>query len=139
MNRLLLYIFITSFLIACGDSPLLFTPLPNGYAFHSNGGNFGSIKKPDGLRLAEYFGIRDDGRETWCTDFSWRGDTVICRLIEYSQHGLEASRTEFFVLDTITSEVMVFPDQVSVQNFWLARFNSDLPPLHKRHPSTTRK
>jgi hypothetical protein len=117
----------------------LVTPLPNGYTFHSNGGEFGNIKKPDGLRLAEYFGIRNDDRETWCTEFSWKSDVVICRLIEYSQHRIDASRTGFFVLDTATSEVAVFSDEASAQNFWLTRFNSGLPQLHWRHSSTTEK
>jgi hypothetical protein len=139
MTRSCLYIFIASALIACGDPPLLVTPLPNGYNFHSNGGEFGYIKNPDGLRLAEYFGIRNDGRETWCTDFSWESDIVICKLIEYSQHGFDASHTEFFVLDTKTSEVRVFPDQASAQNFWAARFNSGLPQLHRHYPSTSEK
>lgn len=139
MIRLYLYMFIALALVACGDSPLLVTPLPNGYTFHSNGGEFGNIKNSDGLRLAEHFGIRDDGRETWCTDFSWQNDVVICRLVEYSEYGFDASRTEFFVLDTATSKVMIFPDQTSVKNFWLSHFNSNLPQLNRRYPSTKKK
>lgn len=139
MIRLFLYIFVASALVACGDSPLLITPLPNGYTFHSNGGEFGNIKNPDGLRLADYFGLQNDGHETWCTDFSWKNDIVICKLVEYSQHGFDASRTKFFILDTATNKIAVFPDQASVQNFWLARFNSGLPQLKQRHSSTKEK
>lgn len=139
MIRLFLYIFVASALVACGDSPLLITPLPNGYTFHSNGGEFGNIKNPDGLRLADYFGVQNDGHETWCTDFSWKNDIVICKLVEYSQHGFDASRTKFFILDTATSKIAVFPDQASVQKFWLARFNSGFPQLKQRHSSTKEK
>lgn len=136
MVRSCLYLLIALTLMACGDAPLLVTPLPNGYTFHSNGGGFGNIKNPDGLRLVEYFGIRNNGRETWCTEFSWQSDTVICKLGEYGQHGFDASRTEFFVLDTVTGEVIVFPDQMSVQGFWTARFNSAVPQLYRRYSST---
>lgn len=131
--------FIASALVACGDPPPLVTPLPNGYTFHSNGGEFGNIKDPDGLRLAEHFGVRNDGRETWCTDFAWKRNIVICRLIEYTKHGFDAYHTKFFVLDSETGAVSVLPDKASAQEFWSTRFNSDLPEFQRRYPSTTEK
>jgi len=123
-------------LAGCPDPPLLVTPLPQGYTFHSNGGEFGYISNRNGSRLAEYFGIRDDGRETWCTDFAWEQRLVICRLIEYAKNGFETSRTEFFVLDSSTGTVTILPDQARAQAFWAARSLTKFPELKRRYAST---
>lgn len=131
----ILNILIVLALTACGDAPLWVTPLPNGYALHSNGGAYGYIKNSDGLMLAEYFGKQNNGRETWCTEFSWKDDVVICRLINLRE--VDPSLAEFFVFDTVTREITVLPDQQSAQDFWSARYNLNLPLLYLRHASTT--
>ena len=52
------------------------------YAFDSNGGYYGYIKTPDGRRMADQFGILDNGTEAWCGEFAWQKDRVVCKLNE---------------------------------------------------------
>lgn len=140
MPRRYLVALILPMLTGCfdPDPPLLVTPLPNQYSFHSNGGEFGYISDPGGLRLAQYFGIRDDGREKWCTDFAWEQSLVICRLIEYGT-GFDARSTEYFVLDTSTGAVTVVPDLSSAKAFWSDRLRTYSPELKRSYASTKEK
>ena len=142
MNRLfLILLFFISLLVACtGDPPLLTTPLPNGYAFDSNGGWYGYIKAADGKRMADHFGLLDDGTEAWCEEFAWENNIVVCNLHETQTINKKELKTiRFFVIDTSTAQIKKYDTVEEANIFWKERFGNSLPAMKTKYQTTKRK
>jgi hypothetical protein len=121
---------------ACGDPPLLATPLPNGYDFNSNGGEFGYITRPDGTRMAEYFGILNNGEEQWCGPFGWEGKFVVCEVVEYVNNSLETKNKGYFLLNSQTGEAAIFSSEKEIINYWKVHLRVPFPRLAHSYPAT---
>jgi hypothetical protein len=124
---------------ACGDPPVLSTPLPNGYSFKSNGGEFGYVVVPDGTRMGEYFGILNSGEEQWCGRFGWEGDFVVCEVVEYTNNSLETKSKGYFFLNSQTGEVVTFQSEAEIKNYWKANLRLPFPRLARSYPGTVTK
>ena len=125
---------IASFISACSDPELMTTPLPNGYSFNSNGGEFGYVQHK-GERLSTYFGMLENGQEKWCTDFAWNRKYFICKYIQYG-NGLDPRDIEYFVLNTDTDRIVVFSTVEDARVFWNKMTESALPELKRKHLET---
>ena len=141
MDKFFVTFIIFIMLVACtGDPPLLSTPLPNGHAFDSNGGWFGYLKTPDGKRMADHFGILDNGSEAWCEEFAWRKDIAICKLyVTRTINGKEQKETGFFIIDTSTGDITKFKTEEKANTFWKEIFGNPLPPMKTKYRTTKRK
>lgn len=111
------------------DPPLLTTPLPNGYAFHSNGGEVGYIAPAGGSRHPA-FGITDDG-EYWCREFGWSGPMVVCRYLR--EGGNRSHDKGFFVFDTSNGRHVVVPDEAAALAVLRSRGVMAMPDLRQRY------
>ena len=132
--------FIILNLTCCGDPPLLRTPLPNGYALDSNGGNYGYLKTPDGKRMSEYFGMLNNDIEVWCREFAWQDDFVICKMYETSKSdNYQKEAIHYFVVDTSTSKITRFWSEGKVSQFWKNKFGNPIPEMKSKHLKTRKK
>ncbi len=137
-NRMRSYFFTMAIaLTGCGDPPLLTTPLPNGYAMNSNGGSYAYVMRPDGQRMADYFGILDNGRQQWCEGFAWHGYHVICEL-EVSSNGGAYLQGGYFLLNAQSGEAHVLSSNL-VEKEWKLRTGVQLPVLRVRYEVTEAK
>ncbi len=120
-----------------GDAPLLCTDLPNGYTFESNGGGNGFIRGPNGLWLAEHFGIQSDGSEHWCTEFGWQNAVVVCRLSD--EANLPVVRDlGYLVLDTESGSVSVLSSSEEAIRHLSTLSLDSLPSMATHYASTKR-
>ena len=119
------------------DPPLLTTPLPGGYGFHSNGGHYGHVVAPDGGRLADYFGILEHHAERWCVEFGWQEAVVVCRYqAEFAQGSKDVG---FFILDTRTGRIEIANDTVAALALLRTYSIPRMPRLAQRHPTTRKR
>lgn len=127
-------------LTACSDdAPLLSTPLPNGYSFRSNGGDIGAIYRPNGTRLAQYFGITEQHGEIWCSKFAWQGDWVIYekyREIRVNDQW-RTVKDGYYCFDT-ASGTMHSIDAAAAKSWWQQQFDKEMPRLATRFAQTTK-
>jgi len=118
----------------CSDPKLWTTPLPNGYSFNSNGGEFGYVQYK-GDRLSTYFGMLVNGEEKWCTDFAWNRKYFVCKYIQYG-NGIDPKDIEYFVLNTDSGRVLIFSTVEDTRVFWKKMAENELPELKRKHPGT---
>lgn len=122
------------------DPPLYRTPLPNGYAQDSNGGEFGLIVMPtgdSGGKIIAPIGPGPNGRERFCNDFGWDNDLVVCELIEYADRAFvdpPLSR-QYLLFDTRTGQVSYYSTHQELEISWARFSSSPIPALHKEHPN----
>ena len=132
--------------VACNpfDPPLYRTPLPNGYAQESNGGEFGMLVKPIGLirsKILAPLGRGSNGRERWCNAFGWVENLVVCEITEYGDRAFvdpPLSR-EYLMLDTTNASVVYYKTRPELLQAWSAATAAPLPPLAKEHSSRTKR
>ena len=127
---------------ACGsgDPPLLTTPLPNGYSLDSNGGYYGYIKTPEGKRMADHFGILDNGTEAWCGEFAWQENTVVCKMQGINQSDVKKHKAiGFFIIDTRSAEITKFKTEKAANSFWNEKFGNPLPEMKTKYLITNKK
>ena len=140
--KLFVLTIFTFLLLGCsGDASLLSTPLPNGYSFHSNGGEFGYIKTPNGHRMALHFGIinsENNEIEAWCNEFAWKNNYVICKRSEYSASNSTPSTVNYFILNTKDGSIEI-QNKPEAQEFWHNKTGTNWPEMKVRHRSTSSK
>ena len=120
---------ILSALISCVDPPLYETPLPNGYAHHSNGGHFGIVTSPDNNLLAQ-LAIQDDGSERWCNKFGVHAVWVICEIVDYGENtGMKNEVIGYLILETASGRITEYPDLGTAALAWTTLTSVPMPVL----------
>lgn len=137
MNRL--YLLSAVLLIsACNpfDPPLYTTPLPNGYAQESNGGEMGFLVSSGGHIVAPQILGPEAVPERWCNNFGWSGDLVVCEAVQYGTRAFvdPPKSIEYLLLNTRTGQLTVFKTRDELSAWWRSEIRSPLPPLAKEHP-----
>ena len=141
MRQAVLLIFCLLTLSACGDSPLYTTPLPNGYAQWSNGGEFGAVVKPTSATDANTIAPLGEGphrKSRYTNDFGWSGDLVVAEVIEYAPRAFvepPLSR-EYLIFDTLSATVSYFSSLEDLAAAWDLRSQEPLPALKRFHSNT---
>lgn len=125
-------------LYGCGDAPLYETPLPNGYAHWSNGGELGTIVLPssnDTATVVAPYGVGPNSGRLWCNDFAVSGQFVVGEVIEPACRAYvdpPLSR-RYLIFDTQTGEVTYFDTREEVDAAWQETTGEPLPELKRRH------
>ncbi|MFZ2494081.1 MAG: hypothetical protein WA208_21580 [Thermoanaerobaculia bacterium] len=118
------------------DPPLYTTPLPNGYAQKSNGGELGFLVSAGGQIVAPHILGPDAVPERWCNNFAWSGDLVVCEAVQYGVRAFVDPPTsiEYLLLNTRTGQVTLFKTRDELATSWRSQMHSPLPSLTKEHP-----
>ncbi len=126
-------------MIGCGDAPILKTKMDNGYTFHSNGGTFGYISKPNGQRMANHFGILDDKTEQWCNKFAWYKNHVVCELEIVDNTSSTGYKMKYFILNTKNEDYYIFSNLTETEDKWVTITNTKFPELKTKYSNTTKR
>lgn len=86
--------------------------------------------------MAEYFGILNNEEEQWCGRFGWKGAFVVFELVEYTNNSLETKSKGYFFLNSQTGEVVIFPSQTEIKNYWEVHLRVPFPRLPRSYPGT---
>ncbi len=121
------------------DPPLLKTALPNGYSFHSNGGIFGYIARPNGKRMSHNFGILKNGREQWCNGFGWSGNYVICELEIVDSKSNTGYTIKYFIMNTENEKITIRPTLEEARKSWSKITTIEIHSMLKKHKNTKEK
>ena len=131
-------ILVVVLLAGCPDPPLLETRLSNDYSFHSNGGSYGYIANPQGVRLSRYFGILDDGNEAWCEGFAWEKNAVVCERSVTIEGESEAQSKDYVLLDTMSGEISIV-GRLEAESLWQQKTGETWPTLKTRYFRTWKR